>query len=130
MARFRPKKRDQGLRVEEFQGELLVYDLERHNAHCLNGIAAAVWQQADGTASVDEIAARLAEAEGGRPDVNLVWRALSELDAAFLLATRLDDAPLDDDRRQMMKKLAWATAIPLVLSIAVPEPAYAASATL
>jgi len=122
---FQPKKRENGLRVEEFQGEVLVYDLDRHSAHCLNGAAARVWQHADGTATVEQIAATIAE--GREADVDLVWRALSELDAANLLATPLASAPIDESRRQMMATLGWAAAIPLVLSIAVPEPAFAQS---
>src|SRR5688500_9301909 len=32
-----PHKRERDLRGEEFQGELLVYDLRSHQAHALNG---------------------------------------------------------------------------------------------
>jgi hypothetical protein len=124
MKQFSPKRRRQGIRVEEFQNEVLVYDLDRHDAHCLNSVAVSVWQLADGTLSVEEIAGRLAAA-GAEPDETVVWRALEELEKASLLETPLptDDATLS--RRQMVGKLGWAAALPFVLSIAVPKPAFA-----
>ena len=124
---FQPKKRHEGVRIEEFQGEVLVYDLERHTAHCLNGIAVSVWQYADGTRSVTEIAARIAadQGQGSEADEALVWRALEELDRATLLASPLAEAPDELTRRDLVGKLGWAAAIPLVLSVAVPTPAYA-----
>jgi len=124
---FKPQRRQAGIKVEDFEGEVLVYDLDRHSAHCLNGIAVAVWQQADGSASVEEIASRIAAAEGRATDETLVWRALEELDRAALLETPLPAETVDTDRRRVIGRLGWAAAIPLVLSIAVPKPAYAQS---
>jgi hypothetical protein len=127
MADFHPKRRQDGIRVEEFQGEVLVYDLERHSAHCLNGVAVAVWRLADGRSSVDQIAHRIANEYGGDRDEALVWRALEELAGASLLDTPLPSAAVDTDRRRLVGQLGWAAAIPLVLSIAVPTPAFAQS---
>jgi hypothetical protein len=124
---FFPKKRQRGVRVEEFQGEVLVYDLDRHTAHCLNGMAVDVWNQADGTTSVSTMASVIARAHGGEPDEALVWRALSELDAASLLDTPVTQALENPSRRLALNTLSWAAAIPLVLSIAVPKPAFAQS---
>lgn len=129
MNEFLPKKRLHSVRVEEFQGEVVVYDLDNHRAHCLNGMAATIWNLCDGTRSVSDIAAAIAD-EPTTPasSEEIVWTALTELDAAGLLDTPLDagvpDAP---SRRSAMAKIGWAAAIPLVLSIAVPEPAYAQS---
>ena len=125
MNTFHPKRRQDGIRIEEFQGEVLVYDLERHTAHCLNGIAVGVWQYADGTRSAVEIAERIAADQATEADEALVWRALDELDRASLLESPLTAAPVDVTRRHMVGKLGWAAAIPLVLSIAVPTPAFA-----
>jgi hypothetical protein len=127
MDRFCPKRREAGLRIETFQGELLAYDLDRNDAHCLSGPAVTVWEMADGTATVEDIAARLAQTVGGPLDVDLVWRTLAELDAAHLLDRPLADAGVDSSRRQALLKVAWAAAVPLVLSIAVPEPSFAQS---
>jgi len=40
----RPRKRRDGLVVQELPEETLVYDLERHKAHCLEAASAAVWE--------------------------------------------------------------------------------------
>ena len=129
MNEFHPKKRLHSVRIEEFQGEVVVYDLDNHRAHCLNGIAATIWNLCDGTRSVAQIAEAIAdEPTTAASGEELVWTALTELDSASLLDTPIDagvpDAP---SRRSAMAKIGWAAAIPLVLSIAVPEPAYAQS---
>lgn len=125
MTPFRPSARTNGIRVEEFQGEVLVYDLDRHTAHCLNGAAVAVWRYADGTRSTEEIAALIAADQQRPVDEGLVWRALEELDQAFLLAAPLAATPSAVSRRQVFNTLGWAAAVPLVLTIAVPTPAFA-----
>ena len=127
MNEFHPKKRLRNVRVEEFQGEVLVYDLDNHRAHCLNGVAARVWNLCDGTRSVAQIAAAVADDPTAPADEALVWSALTELDAASLLDTPIDIAADEPSRRSAIAKIGWAAAIPLVLSIAVPEPAYAQS---
>ncbi|MBV9278705.1 MAG: hypothetical protein JOZ41_01360, partial [Chloroflexi bacterium] len=43
-----PRARKNGLIVRELEDEVLVYDLERHRAHCLNRAAGLVWKHADG----------------------------------------------------------------------------------
>jgi hypothetical protein len=119
-------QRQHGLRVEHFQGELLVYDLERHEAHCLNGAAASIWQLCDGATSVAEMAQAIARERNLEADEDLVWRALIQLEEAFLLEAPLERiAPADRERRRALKKLAWAAAVPLVLSIAIPTPTFA-----
>ena len=124
MKTFNPKRREDGVKIENFEGEVLVYDLQQHTAHCLNGIAVNVWNLSDGTLSVDRIAARIAADQGTEPDEALVWRALEELDKANLLETSLADLPADLSRRHLV---AWTAAVPLVLSIAGPTPAFAQS---
>jgi hypothetical protein len=68
---FLPLARREALITKEVDGELLVYDVARDKAHCLNETAAAVWQLSDGRTSVKEISEQLAEgsrqkAEGSR----------------------------------------------------------------
>ena len=41
---MKPRARTEGLVVTELPDELLVYDLERHRAHCLNPTAALVFK--------------------------------------------------------------------------------------
>jgi hypothetical protein len=124
MKQFRPARRRHGIRVEEFQNELLVYDLDRHDAHCLNSVAVSVWRLADGTLAIEEITARLA-ADGVEADETVVWRALEELEKASLLDTALPTDTTTMSRRQLVGKLGWVASLPFVLSIAVPKPAFA-----
>lgn len=125
MARFRPLRRTTDLRIEDFHGELLVYDLRTHRAHSLNPIAAAVWQASDGTKDVAAITAEAARVTGAA-DETVVWQALDALDKANLLRSPIDRAA-DASRRRALKQIGWAAAVPLVLSISVPTPALAQS---
>ena len=47
-----PRARKEGLVVQDMPDELLVYDVDRHKAHCLNQTAALVWKRCDGKTSV------------------------------------------------------------------------------
>ena len=130
MREFLPMKRQHNVRVEEFQGEVLVHELDSHRAHCLNGVAVAVWNLCDGTRTVAQIAAAIAVDRDGPPDEDLVWTALTELDTASLLDTPIEASVIEPSRRAAIARLGWAAAIPLVLSIAVPQPAHAQSPVL
>ena len=43
-----PQARKDGLIIKALTDEVVVYDLERHEVHCLNRVAALVWQHCDG----------------------------------------------------------------------------------
>ena len=49
---YLPAARTSGLVVRELAEETLVYDEERHRAHCLNRTAALVWRHCDGKTPV------------------------------------------------------------------------------
>jgi hypothetical protein len=120
---YLPRRRERGLTTEDFHRELIVYDLERHHAHCLNATAMRIWQLCDGTRTVDAIAEQVAAEQGSRPDEELVWRALEEFDKTSLLDTPLPPRQQDPSRREAVLALGWIAGLPLVLSVAVPEPA-------
>ncbi len=61
-----PLAREAKLVVRQLGDEILVYDLDRDNALCLNQTAAVVWKQCNGERSVVEITA-LVGAELGMP---------------------------------------------------------------
>jgi hypothetical protein len=42
--RHLPRVRKKNLIIDELADEVLVYDLDRHKAHCLNRTAALVWK--------------------------------------------------------------------------------------
>jgi hypothetical protein len=115
-----PRARADGLIVKELTDEVLVYDIQRDKAHCLNLTAAAVWKQCDGRATIPESARRLEvsfkkgqETEGSRQrveegtsqtvgedlvdesgtiDEQVVWLALAQLRRSDLLEEPVDSA--------------------------------------
>ncbi len=126
---MRPRSRRSGLLIRELPDELLVYDRERHRAHCLNRTAAAVFRHADGTRTVAELA-RLLAPETSEPAVEgVVTLALARLAEADLLerpATAV--APAEGlTRREVARRVGIAAAIllPAVATIVAPTPAEA-----
>ncbi len=47
-----PLARKNELIIQELPEELLVYDLARHKAHCLNKTSAFIWKHCDGETTV------------------------------------------------------------------------------
>ncbi len=125
-----PHARKESLLVEELSDETLVYDLERHKAHCLNPTAAFVWRHCDGQTSVGELA-RLLEDELGIPaNEEVVWLALDRLERVHLLQERGKhgtETPLYS-RRQLVTRLGQiGIAVPMIVSIVSPLAAAAVS---
>ena len=101
-----PRARRAGLRVNTVGNELLAYDASDDSAHALNGPAAFVWQQADGTKTVDEIAREMSVQFGVPADAQVVWYALEQLDKRHLLETQ-NSVPIEwrgMTRRQFLKR--------------------------
>ncbi len=80
-----PQMRAHGLAIDDLPDEVLVYDLERHQAHCLNRSAALVWRSCDGHNSPAEIARHLTVEVDAPFTEELVWLALNELEKRQLL---------------------------------------------
>lgn len=80
----RPLARTSGVVVKAVGDEVLVYDLSRHRAHSLNGVAAAVWRACDGTRDATGIAAGVRAAGGPAIDEPVVQYALAALQRAHL----------------------------------------------
>ena len=128
---MKPLARKEGLIVEELPDEVLVYDLDRDRAHCLNETAAFIWQRCDGRTTAKEIAASLGKKVSAPVDEKLVWLGLNQLERNNLLARRAVPPPmlLGMNRREMVRALgiAAAVAVPVVTSMVAPEPAQAAT---
>jgi hypothetical protein len=122
--RSTPLARQRGLVSRLVGDELLVYDLERQQAHALNAPAAAVWRIADGTRTVPEIAATLRDRTPSIPEPAVRY-ALAELSRARLLTTPVAAGGLT--RRELVRRLGSAAALPLVASIVAPTAARAQS---
>jgi hypothetical protein len=126
-----PRKREQQLVIDELPDEVLIYDLDRHKAHCLNQTAALVWQQCDGDSTPSQIARRLTKQLRAPFNEDFVWLALRQLEKLHLLEQSISLPPefLGMSRRQMIRNLglAAAVAVPLVTSIVAPTAAEAST---
>ena len=85
METYSPKTRSTQIFVQELPDELVVYDVERNEVHCLNGSAARVWTLCDGTNTVAEIARLLGSDLEPHAAETLVWMALDQFAEKHLL---------------------------------------------
>jgi len=119
-----PRMRKERLIIDELPDEVLVYDLDRHRAHCLNQTAALVWRLCDGH-TLTQVIARRVQSELDQPfSEDLVWLALRQLNKIHLLEEPIGlPAQLAGmSRREMVRALGIAAAItvPLITSIVSP----------
>ncbi len=131
-----PRARQSGLITREVAGEMLVYDRNSDEAHCLNPTAALVWANCDGRTTIAEMARLLeAEMETAVAD-DIVWFALDQLEQSSLLddpwkrPAKIEEMSIEQmSRRSLVKRLGIAAAVtlPLVTSIIAPAAAAAAS---
>jgi hypothetical protein len=127
---YRPRARQVGLVVQELPDELLLYDTERFQAHCLNRLAALMWKQCDGHTTPAEIAQRVAIEIDAPVTEDMVWHAVYQLWEFHLLedadAALAGAAPMT--RRELMTRVASvAVALPLVSSVLAPAAAQTSS---
>lgn len=107
--------------VQELPDELMVYDLKRHKAHCLNKTAALVWHHCDGQTNVAQLTELLKQEVGSAVDEDVVWYALEKLSKADLLEGKMN-LPVKDGltRRRMMRRLGTMIVLPAVVSLVAP----------
>lgn len=126
-----PRARTERIIVKEVQDEVLVYDMDRDRAHCLNLSAAAVWKKCDGSNTPAQIADSLRAESQANVNEDFVWLALDQLARDHLLeeAVEWPAAIPRLTRREAVRRIGIgaAIAIPLVTSILAPTPAQAAT---
>lgn len=127
---FHPRARQHGIVVQDVLDEVLVYDQERFEAHCLNQSAGTIWRLCDGRSTPDAIAARASEQLGTTVALDVVWHALYQLEEFKLLEA--GDSALSVvapvTRRQLMTTLTRAgLALPLIVGVAAPAAAQSGS---
>jgi hypothetical protein len=119
-----PRARRKRLVVRTVAGEVLVYDLDSHRAHCLDTAMAFLWRACDGRTTLAGLARGL-ETELGEPvSDEVVSVGLHRLAKARLLdaPVRLPSSPA---RREWLRQ---ATILGIsIASIAVPTLAEAAT---
>ena len=126
-----PRARTTRLVTRDLGDELLVYDLERHKAYCLNRVAMQVFRHCDGETTIPDMALRIGDALGLPVDERAVRLGLVRLEKAHLLDSPVAQI-LHTSRREMLRTLGRAAAVvvPLVMAITVPTSAQAASLCL
>jgi hypothetical protein len=127
-----PKARTEKLVVQDFNDELLVYDKQRHQAHCLNHTAALIWKQCNGRNSVAAISRHLEKQLGAENEIDerVIWYALRQFERDHLLQQKLDVPTTGRmGRRQLIRVLGLTAivALPLVTSMASPDAGQATS---
>jgi hypothetical protein len=124
---MKPVARREGILIRRLPGELLVYERGAHRAHCLNRTAAAVFENADGTRSVAELARLLAPEADPSASEAVAKEALARLAEAGLLVSGSPEGGWS--RREWVRQVGIGAAIllPAVASILVPAPAEAAA---
>lgn len=126
MLQSMPKARMENIVIHELHDEVLVYDLLKNKAHCLNISAAFVWKQRDGLRSQDEIASEFARKRPCETPAEIVSLAIDQLSSSDLLQTS-ETITQPPSRRQLIKKFGFAAsvALPLVQSLVAPTTLYA-----
>lgn len=123
-----PIARKSGLVIQEMPDELLVYDVETSKAHCLNETVAAVWNACDGRNSVSDIAGTFGVSTD-KASEDIVWLAIDQLQKHDLLEKEFEMGLSGRSRRELIKKIGFASviALPVIASLSAPSSALAAA---
>jgi hypothetical protein len=132
----RPVARTSGLRTEQVDDELVVFDTSRDLFFRLNRSAATVWGSSDGSRTVADLVAVLTEHVGELADEDLVLVTLDRLQESELIESGyLPRDPRQEtlSRRRFMRRAgtvgaAVVAALPVVQAVVAPTPAMAQSA--
>jgi hypothetical protein len=116
---YYPQARQLSLVMQEVADEVLVYDFEHHEAHCLNQKAAQIWAYCDSETSVAEIVNLIGQSDRTPVDEGLIWLALGQLAQANLLEENAGHPKTNPrlTRREAIRKFALGVAIACLWSL-------------
>ena len=122
-----PVARKEGLVIQEMPDEILVYDMETNQAHCLNQTAASVWKSCDGVNSVADITKKLEKEFKTVIPEDFVWLAIDQLSKDKLLEQEIETKISGLSRREVIKRIGFASlaALPVVAMLSFPQSALA-----
>ncbi len=126
----RPEARRKRILSKWIGEELVLVDVDRKRAHCLNPSAATLWQGCDGKTSVAELAEKAGRTLGSEQAAAVVEIGLRRLAEARLLEDRGEpraEAPLPETRREVLWRLGALSLLPAITTIVLPAPAQAQS---
>ena len=125
-----PRARKRGLIVRDVDDETLIYDQLTDKAYCLNQTAAKVWIHCDGETMLVDACQELSRDLETTVDEKIVRYALAQFSQGKLLEEEITRPPNMNrglNRREIVRTLGLAAALPLVTSIIAPTPAQAAT---
>ncbi|MBK7705307.1 MAG: PqqD family protein [Acidobacteria bacterium] len=126
-----PLSRHDNLVVQELDGEVLIYDLDKNQAYCLNETSAAVWSACDGNRDLKGIRDFARVRLGSDVDDDLLWLALDQLAKASLIQNAPDVKArfAGVSRRDVIKRIGAASlvALPVLVSLSAPMAVHANS---
>jgi hypothetical protein len=127
-----PKSRRSEIVVQEFEKEILIYDLSINKAYCLNETSTLVYQLCDGKNTVADICNLISKKLHQPVTEDLVWLALDSFKKDNLLE-QSEQFEIDFNnlsRRQVIRKIGLGSVVmlPLISSIVAPLSAQAQSA--
>jgi hypothetical protein len=121
MPQVLPHARQQSVIVKDLLDEVLIYDLDRNKAHCLNQSAAIVWRNCDGKSSISQIRKVLQKELSTPVSEEVVWLAIDQLNQFHLLEQGITRPQNGVSRRSVLKNIGIAAlAIPAIVSISAP----------
>jgi len=125
-----PLARKDQLVIREIPNETLVYDERRDKAYCLNHTASLVWKNCDGNREPADIARQLTKELSVNVPEAFVQLAIQQLNRDNLLENHDSSKKvIRIPRREVIRRIGLTTAIalPVVISLAIPTSATAAS---
>jgi len=127
----KPTARKDNIVVQEFDNELLIYDLRANKALCLNPTSAKVWSKCNGLKSIKRIREELERETRSVVTDELVWLALDQLKKQNLIQEEKEIPSSFEglSRREVIRRIGIGSmvALPVIIAMIAPLPAYAAS---
>mgnify|MGYP002787963674 CR=1 FL=1 len=129
--KIRPIGLKKDILVQELEKELLLYDLERNKAFCLNETSRMVWNLCDGENTVEDIHRKVSLQLKTQIPEELIWLALEGLNQEKILSN-YQEIKINYNglkRREAIKKIGFTTmtVLPLVLAVVSPKSVAAQS---
>jgi len=121
--------RHRNLVVQEIDSEVLVYDMDTDQGHCLNHSAAFIWRACDGNNTTADIVKKFETNRYGKLTEDLVWIAIDQLIEKGLLENEIAPRFTIHSRRQVLKTVGLVSSfmLPIVASLVAPQRAYGVS---
>ena len=119
----KPLAKKQNIVVQELPDELLIYDLTKDKAYCLNKTSAFVWKTSDGTNDVNAITKLMEKEFNSSVNEDLVWLALDQFAKDELLEVKPNNKFNNLSRREVIRRVGLASviALPVVASLVAPS---------